>query len=84
MAQKSIKERLEEKEKALAKAEEQRDNAIKRVAKLKVEVKTLKTERTLALLAERNLDLDDLELFVDDIKELKEKALGPSEGNAPY
>lgn len=44
MAQKNLKDRLAEKEEALQKAEEKKNFYAKRVAKLKDEVKNLKTE----------------------------------------
>lgn len=85
MAQKNLKDRLAEKEEALQKAEEKKNFYAKRVAKLKDEVKNLKTERTLALLAERDLDLDDLELlFADEIKSLKKASETSSEPSSSY
>lgn len=84
MAQKNLKDRLAEKEEALQKAEEKKNFYAKRVAKLKYEVKNLKTERTLALLAERDLDLDDLELFADEIKSLKKASETSSEPSSSY
>lgn len=84
MAQKNLKDRLAEKEEALQKSEEKKNFYAKRVAKLKDEVKNLKTERTLALLAERDLDLDDLELFADEIKSLKKASETSSEPSSSY
>ncbi|HEL1757099.1 TPA: hypothetical protein U2C93_001450 [Streptococcus suis] len=82
MAQKTLKERLAEKEEALAKAERQKAHYTQKVNQLKADVKSLRAEATLALLAERDLDLDDLELFIDDIKGLKDKAAPQDEATS--
>ncbi|HEM3649150.1 TPA: hypothetical protein U1C40_001803 [Streptococcus suis] len=83
MAQKTTRERLAEKEAALEKAEKQKQLYTDKVTRLKAEVRSLKADVTLELLTERNLDLDDLELFIDDIKGLKDKAT-PQDESTPY
>ena len=82
MAQKTLRERLDEKLTALEKAEKQKQLYTEKVTKLKAEVRSLKADITLELLTERNLDLDDLELFIDDIKGLKDKATPPDEATS--
>ncbi|HFI0093380.1 hypothetical protein [Streptococcus sp. VTCC 12886] len=82
MAQKTLRERLDEKETALEKAEKQKQIYTEKVTKLKAEVRSLKADITLELLTERNLDLDDLELFIDDIKGLKDKVTLPDEATS--
>lgn len=82
MAQKTLRERLDEKEIALEKAEKQKQIYTEKVTKLKAEVRSLKADITLKLLTERNLDLDDLELFIDDIKGLKDKVTLPDEATS--
>ncbi|CYV70996.1 hypothetical protein KUG02_01670 [Streptococcus equi subsp. zooepidemicus] len=82
MAQKTLRERLDEKEIALEKAEKQKQIYTEKVTKLKAEVRSLKADITLELLTERNLDLDDLELFIDDIKGLKDKVTLPDEATS--
>ena len=82
MAQKTLRERLDEKEIALEKAEKQKQIYTEKVTKIKAEVRSLKADITLELLTERNLDLDDLELFIDDIKGLKDKVTLPDEATS--
>ena len=82
MAQKTLRERLDENEIALEKAEKQKQIYTEKVTKLKAEVRSLKADITLELLTERNLDLDDLELFIDDIKGLKDKVTLPDEATS--
>ena len=82
MSQKTLRERLDEKETALEKAEKQKQIYTEKVTKLKAEVRSLKADITLELLTERNLDLDDLELFIDDIKGLKDKVTLPDEATS--
>ena len=82
MAQKTLRERLDEKETALEKAEKQKQIYTEKVTKLKAEVRSLKADITLELLTERNLELDDLELFIDDIKGLKDKVTLPDEATS--
>lgn len=82
MAQKTLRERLAEKEAALEKAEKQKQIFTEKVAKLRADVRNLKAEVTLELLTERNLDLDDLELFIDDIKGFKDKVIPQDEATS--
>ena len=82
MAQKTLRERLAEKEATLEKAENQKQLYTEKVTKLRAEVRSLKADVTLELLTERDLDLDDLELFIDDIKGLKDKAAPQDEATS--